>query len=103
MNYSPEMWQETWKKLCDMAYYRKNVVSEIVTDGTYEELLQSKNIEEMSLDFQWKNYNSLKPLVINELKYIFVPKILFESLGVYAWFRYSFPNCRIDFWEMEMD
>ena len=86
-----------------MAYYRKNVVSEIVTDGTYEELLHSKNIEEMSLDFQWKNYNSLKPLVINELKYIFVPKILFESLGVYAWFRYSFPNCRIDFWEMEMD
>lgn len=93
------MWQETWQKLCDMAYYRKNVVSEFIVDGLYEEILKLKNLEELTLDFQWKNYQELKPLIIPELKYIYVPRILFESLGVYAWFKYSFPNCKIEFWE----
>jgi hypothetical protein len=93
------MWQETWQKLCDMAYYRKNVVSEFIVDGLYDELLKLKNLEELTLDFQWKNYQQLKPLIIPELKYIYVPRILFESLGVYAWFKYSFPNCKIEFWE----
>jgi len=96
------MWQETWQRLCDMAYYRKNVVSEFVVDGLLgdleHELLESENIEELTLDFQWQKYQRLKPLVIPELKYICVPKILFESLGVYSWFRYSFPNCKIEFW-----
>jgi len=82
-----------------MAYYRKNVVSEFVVDGLYEEILESKNVEELTLDFQWQKYQQLKPLVIPELKYIYVPKLLFESLGVYSWFRYSFPNCKIEFWE----
>jgi hypothetical protein len=85
-----------------MAYYRKNVVSEFVVDGLLgdleQELLESKNIEELTLDFQWQKYQRLKPLVIPELKYICVPKILFESLGVYSWFQYSFPNCKIEFW-----
>jgi hypothetical protein len=97
------MWQETWQRLCDMAYYRKNVVSEFVVDGLLgdleQELLESNNIEELTLDFQWQKYQQLKPLVIPELKYIYVPKTLFESLGVYSWFRYSFPNCKIEFWE----
>lgn len=82
-----------------MAYYRKNVVSEFIVDGLYDELLKLKNLEELTLDFQWKNYQQLKPLIIPELKYIYVPRILFESLGVYAWFKYSFPNCKIEFWE----
>jgi hypothetical protein len=97
------MWQETWQRLCDMAYYRKNVVSEFIVDGLLgdleQELLESNNVEELTLDFQWQKYQQLKPLVIPELKYIYVPKTLFESLGVYSWFRYSFPNCKIEFWE----
>jgi hypothetical protein len=40
----------------------------------------------------------IEPKVVPELLYIKVPKVLFEDVGIYAWFKYSFPNCKIEFW-----
>jgi len=46
--------------------------------------------------------NYVDPVVVPELKEIYVPRILFTCLGVFTWFRHSFPNCQILFWEDDM-
>ena len=90
-----------WRQICDMAYFRSHIVDEIIVG-------EHNNITEKArLDYHWKQYSSLKDprgdfieaLVVPELKYIRVPYNLFHTEGVYAWFRHSFPNCVITFWE----
>lgn len=100
-------WQTIWMQVCDMAYERTNIVEELVVKPTtsIEEAFYKhnscKNAEEISLDYTWKKYSQTHSdaLVVPELKRIYVPRTLFECIGVYAWFNYSFPNCEIHFWE----
>lgn len=109
-------WQSTWRRVCNMAYFRKDIVSELIVipeDGEYE-FLEKLDLEWehacFTLDYAWKtiskltdaNGEFLQPLVVPELKEIYIPNILFQSPGVYSWFSYSFPNCKVFFWEDEM-
>lgn len=105
-------WQVIWQKICDMAYYRNNIVKEVVTGWTEHGNIvdfkhEASNFEEITLEHTWKNFSQLKDdngnfleaLVVPELQEIFIPRILFEAPGVYTWFQHSFPNCLILFWE----
>lgn len=103
-------WQTFWTHVCDMAYYRKDVCSELKIFPSFDvevnlsETYKFTNFNELTLDYIWDNpkkYN--QALVVSELKTIFVPKCLFECIGVYKWFEYSFPNCEIVFWESLMN
>jgi hypothetical protein len=102
-------WQIIWHRVCALSFFRKDIVSQIIIDNQEDikKYRSSRNFEEITLDYTWKFYSSLKdqngnyiePLVVPELEKIYVPHALFEALGVYAWFKYSFPNCVISFWE----
>lgn len=108
-------WQAVWQQICDMAYHRKNLSSKIIVDRIgYSELMKytinSENFDLITLDHIWKQVSStknadgypLEALVIPELLEIYIPRILFETLGVFQWFKHSFPNCVISFWEDDM-
>jgi hypothetical protein len=109
-------WQSIWHKVCDMAYHRRNVLTTITIvpeQGEYSKLIEyhaKYDIEPIKLDFIWKRVSQLRdennaflqPLVVPELREIYVPRLLFESKGVYAWFKHSFPNCVLFFWEDQM-
>jgi len=108
-------WQSVWQQICDMAYYRNNVTTSIfVETKKYTDLLKyminSKNFDQITLDYMWKQVSSVRgvdgnyiePCVVSELTQIYIPRILFDTLGVYAWFKHSFPNCVICFWEDDM-
>lgn len=105
-----EFWKSIWQHVCEMAYFRKNIIESIVLPPeNYDELKRNK-CKEMTLDYTWKFWSQLRDsngmyhdaLVVPELKEIYVPRILFETLGVYAWFNHSFPNCSIHFWEDDL-
>ena len=84
-----------------MAYFRTHISDEIVV-GPH-------NIpnEKATLDYHWQRYSSLKDpngdyieaLVVPELKRIVVPLHLFYTQGVLAWFKHSFPNCDINYYD----
>ena len=107
-----DKWQAVWQQICDMAYHRKNVSTGIIVESIgYSEIMKytinCKNFDLITLDHTWKQVSStknsdgspLEALVIPELLEIYIPRILFETLGVYQWFKHSFPNCVICFWE----
>jgi hypothetical protein len=108
-------WQPIWQQICDMAYSRKNIVPTVsIEKFNYSDLLgymlNSRNFDQITLDYTWKQTTSRKNtdgtpvevFVVPELREIYVPRILFETLGVFQWFKHSFPNCSILFWEDEM-
>jgi len=106
-------WPAVWRTICEMSYYRNFLTDEIVIPMENYELLETyKNINptefhKLTLDHTWKQYserrdmnsNFIEPQIVPELKYLFVPRILFDSLGVRSWFQFSFPNCKVEFWE----
>lgn len=111
-----KQWQDVWETLCDMCYHQKNVQESIITyPGQFEleneldldalqqdhcdyyERRKPTNDEEITLDYTWKKYKG-EVSVVPELKKIYVPVSLFNSLGVKSWFRYCFPNCEISYW-----
>jgi hypothetical protein len=114
-------WKVVWDKICRMAYENEKPVSEIVVipdrvriEGIavpMDEKEQSKyysrglpmNYEVITLDHMWSYYSKVHgtkdPKVVPEFQKLHVPRGLFSSLGVGPWFRYSFPNCTITFWE----
>lgn len=117
-----DQWQYVWDKLCKMTYEEKEICESVITrpsilciDGLImndtSELTHSHqyknpkyvNVEFLTLDNIWKQYSHIygpiQPKVIPELKKLVVPKCLFECLGVRSWFRHSFPNCEVVFWE----
>lgn len=112
-----EKWQTIWQQVCEMAYYKKNVVEQLqISVDDYDSLIRYKNnhrdqFDELMLDFTWKQFsqnrdtngNFIEALVVPELTFIYVPRILFETIGVYSWFKFSFPNCVIYFWEDDME
>lgn len=100
-------WQGVWNQLCLMAYERRYITSklmiypETLNEQYFYERNSCKNSDELTLDYMWQKYSGLKKeaQVVPELTRIYVPRSLFECLGVYAWFKHSFPNCKIQFWE----
>jgi hypothetical protein len=106
-------WQAVWQQICDMAYFRKNITDKLVLPiNDFTMLLKYKashcvNFHELTFDYQWQKNSSirdnnnyyLEALVVPELKEIYVPRILFHSMGVFNLFKHSFPNCLILFWE----
>jgi len=111
-----DKWQAVWKRITDMAYFHSNIVDNIsVTKHDYHTLLmysrsRCSNFDKITLDYEWKFVSTFKnvdgsflePMVVPELREIYVPRILFETMGVYSWFKHSFPNCTILFWEDDM-
>jgi hypothetical protein len=111
-----DRWQMVWNNICNMAYYRKGIVKNITTDPLeYNNILRyhslkSSNFDEITLDHTWKKYSSMKnndgefleALVVPELEEIYVPRLLFDSLGINEWFKTSFPNCLVSYWEYEL-
>lgn len=108
-------WQFIWQKICDMAYSRKRISDRVLIEKfNYTELLNyminSSNFEQITLDYIWKQVSSQKnsdgsyveALIVPELKEIYVPRILFSTPGVFHWFKHSFPNCSISYWEDDM-
>ena len=103
-----DKWQSFWYDLCRMAYYRENIVRVL---EIYDDADDYKNCNyiQLTLDFAWRNISEeldsegkfVEPQVVEELEELYVPRLLFETLGVYTWFKYSFPNCKIHFWEEE--
>lgn len=117
-----ESWQYVWDKICKMAYEGQGICESIVTrpgilhiDGRViqdkTEVTHSKEYARQSnmnsyfltLDNIWKQYshlhNTKMPGVVPELKELVVPFVLYNDLGIEPWFRYSFPNCKVTFWE----
>lgn len=116
-------WQSVWEAICQMAYENRDNISQIITepDDMDIEGVQNNNRNEkehshyyskklpgndelITLDYMWKRYsNKYKDLqelyVVPEFTRLHVPRSLFESLGVIQWFRHSFPNCQVTFWE----
>jgi hypothetical protein len=111
-----EKWQRLWRQICDMAYLRENIITKLVVIPEEEEYNYLKKLDiewehqHITLSYAWRNISKLtdkngeflNPLVVPELEEIYVPNILFQAPGVYTWFSYSFPNCKIFFWEDDM-
>jgi hypothetical protein len=117
-----EGWRVVWQKICTMAYEQKSLAEKIITrpgkmniDGRLYEvksesfhtkIYSSEDIINQyfaTLDYTWKEfskqYGTSMPHVVPELREIHVPRVLFENMGVRAWFNHSFPNCRVFFWD----
>jgi hypothetical protein len=117
-----DAWQGLWDRICRMAYEKKDICEKIITtngilhmDGQIVEdnrqyvhshiYNREKPINSyfLTLDNIWKQYSSFHgaqmPHVIPELKELVVPYSLYNCLGVQSWFRHSFPNCKVYFWD----
>jgi len=101
-------WQNVWKVICEMGYnpdaaqYESITVHSDVSDkedvkayGYYT--VQNQHL--ICLDTVWRDYDRLVPFVNKNLKSIYVPRVLFSCMGVINWFNYSFPNCKVKFWD----
>jgi len=100
-----EKWKQFWRQLCDMAYYRKNIVEKLIVLPKSERDTQIylngglKNEKEICFDTVWKEYSYVgNTQVVPELKELYVPCDLFVCPGVWSLMNYCFPNCKIVFW-----
>ncbi len=108
-----EGWWRVWRTICEMAYSQTYIMEEIITmpaagfsekehTAIYNKRL-CHNEYDITLDSMWKTYSTLfetkMPYVCPMLKKLHVPRVLFEELGIRPWFKHSFPNCVITFWE----
>lgn len=115
-----EAWQSVWDHVCKMAYEGTDICESIITrpgvmtingkkvfdkrERTHSQeyaRLQPINTYFLTLDNMWKQYSDYYPevKVIPEFKKLIVPYALYQSLGITQWFRYSFPNCEVIYWE----
>ena len=106
-------WQQVWRTICEMAYRQTYIIEEIITkpvEGCKEvdesEIYNKKifdNYYDITLDCMWKKYSkqygTKMPFVVPMFKKLHVPRGLFEELGIRPWFKYSFPNCVVTFWQ----
>lgn len=121
-NVTIEAWQEVWDRVCRMAYEKRDICESIVTKPgimhingrIIHDKRESTHVREycrlepinhyfLTLENIWKQYSQLyspnDPDVILEFKELIVPRCLYECLGVSQWFKYSFPNCKVSFWD----
>jgi hypothetical protein len=97
-------WQPIWRRLCEMSFYGVYIQKEFVIPP--RKIVYSDIFFECTLDHEYRRISTrldslgmyIEPRIIPELVYIKAPKVLFEHLGVYSWFKYSFPNCKIELW-----
>lgn len=95
-----------------MAYYRKGIRTKIfVQPNNYHDLYvwskSHSDFERLTFDYMWKSYSHLsgsnskyiEPTEVPEFESLFVPRILFDTLGVNTLFKKVFPNCEIQYWE----
>lgn len=106
-----ESWQSTWRRLLDMAYHNKNVTSQFWADNSsYDQLYlwskNARNFDSIRFETVWHKYdvkdssgNYIDPKSVLEVEHIYVPRILFECLGVNTFLEVCFPNARISYWE----
>ena len=117
-----EAWQNVWEKICKMAYEGTDICEEIVTYPGFLNIngriindrresahtleyrrLEPVNSYFLTLENMWKQFSHLYadkyPLVVPEFKKLVVPYCLYNCLGVNSWFKHSFPNCKLYFWE----
>ena len=105
-----QKWQKVWTSLCDMAYHQKDVKEDVfIQPENYHDLyIWSKydpNFDKLKLEHTWKKYNYMvngsyiEPFKIEKLRHLYVPRILFEDLGISTFFDVCFPNCQVTFWE----
>lgn len=100
-------WRNVWNALCEMGYnpqatqYSSIVVRSETSDkddanayGFYT----VSNQHLICLNESWREYDRKTPIINRELKYLYVPRVLFECLGVRNWFRHSFPECEVEYW-----
>lgn len=106
-------WQTIWTQLLDMAYYRKNIITEIYTQKNFPTCIQfyrwsktDPDFDKLTFNFMWKQYSDqrfndsfLEPQPVPELERLVVPAILYECLGVHSFMKQCFPNCEVVFWE----
>lgn len=121
-NHTIEAWQNVWERICKMAYDGTDICEEIVTvpgilhvngrvindrrESTHNveyHRLEPVNYYFLTLENIWKQFSHLyadkNPGVVPELKKLVVPYCLYDCPGVRSWFRYSFPNCKLYFWD----
>lgn len=120
--YLPETvdaWQSIWQAICTVAYSGLYEIQEeiivkpealIVKDEQVRnddrEIVHTKiynfrgpkNYYELTLDHTWKKFEGT-PCVIGTLRRLHVPRVLFEDVGVRQWFAYSFPRCKVTYWD----
>jgi hypothetical protein len=99
---SAKYWKQIWEIICDMVYLRRNI-SKIIYVKAYDTRFFEKLQyipSEITLDYTWKLYSEKyhEGTIVPELESIYVPKELFVDSGVLNWFKYSFPNCKIQYW-----
>lgn len=104
-----QYWQSLWTQICNMAYYRTDITDKIQTRLDENLFNEFKKIDysEYTFDYIWSNVSKnrdsdgfyVDAQVVPELKEIYVPRVLFECTGLYVFFRHSFPNCIISYWE----
>jgi hypothetical protein len=114
-------WQEVWENICKMAYEKMEPIEKIITNPgalIVNGKMVSKNSEVghchyyasktpvndylITLDYTWKiyskKYGSTMPGVVPEFKELYVPRPIFDDMGIQKWFSHSFPNCKIFYW-----
>ncbi len=105
-------WKSTWCQLLDMAYHGKNVSAYLfVNNFNYHDLyVWSKNepeFEKLTFDYYWKQYSQLRgsngaylePNIVPELKEMYIPRILFNTIGINTFIKICIPTCSITYWE----
>ena len=108
-----ERWQGFWRRLLGMAYERSNITDQLFAESCGEDS-QNLNIwklhykaEFLTFEYMWKKYsqrrdengNYIQPLVVPELKFLYVPFHLFQCVGVDSFMKHCFPNCTVSYWE----
>lgn len=114
-------WKVVWEKICRMAYENEKPVPELIVvphhvrmegiavpmnekqQADYYSKWIPLNSDVITLDHMWKYYSKVHstkmPKVVPEFEKLHIPRSLFQSLGVGPWFRHSFPNCMVTFWD----
>ena len=107
-----QKWQNVWKKLLDMAYFRKQITSELSIQNNelhdlYTWARNEPEFDRLTFDYMWERYSFyrdsenrlLEPLQVPELQRMYIPNVLFECIGNKTFMATSFPNCELSFWE----
>jgi hypothetical protein len=101
-----DKWKTVWRQLCDMAYYRKNIVEKLIVlpksahDATIYKKAGFKNEKDICFDTVWKEYSHVGSIqVVPELKELYVPFDLLICPGIWAFMDTCFPNCKIQVWD----
>jgi len=100
-------WQKLWRVVCDLAYNPNAKQYESVSVYSYNSESQDarlygsytvQNQHLICLDEVWRSYDKSLPFVNKTLKRLYVPRVLFNCMGVQNWFKFSFPNCEVTYW-----